>query len=73
MIWGDDYLTMATTQNLFTFTNLPGKFLEIRQDKFDSHLVESGPPPLKLDDGNYLFFYNSARDGYPSERPGYSL
>lgn len=26
--------------------------------------------PLRLSDGNYLFLYNSARDGYPSPRPG---
>lgn len=28
---------------------------------FDSHLVEGGPPPLPLADGNYLYIYNSAR------------
>jgi predicted GH43/DUF377 family glycosyl hydrolase len=71
LIWGDDYLTMATTTDLKTFTNLPGKWIELRQDKFDSALVESGPPPMRLADGNYLFFYNSARSGYPSPRPGY--
>jgi predicted GH43/DUF377 family glycosyl hydrolase len=73
LIWGDDHLTMATSTDLKTFTNLPGNFLEIRSDHFDSYLVESGPPPLKLSDGNYLFFYNSARDVGPSEKPGYDL
>ena len=58
---------------MLNFTNKPGHFIEIRADHFDSNLVEAGPPPLKLDDGNYLFFYNSARDGYPSPKEGYSL
>lgn len=71
LIWGDDHLRMAYTHDLKNFTNLPGKFIEPRQDMFDSVLVESGPPPLRLSNGNYLFFYNSARDGFPSERPGY--
>jgi hypothetical protein len=29
--------------------------------------------PLPLSDGNYLFLYNSARSGYPSNKPGYDL
>lgn len=37
-----------------------------RPNMFDSVLVESGPPPLKLTNGNYFFIYNSARYGYPS-------
>jgi len=32
LIWGDDYLRMAITNDLKTFSNLPGKFLEIRSD-----------------------------------------
>jgi hypothetical protein len=35
--------------------------LNTRSDKFDSVLVESGPEPMRLSDGNYLFLYNSAR------------
>jgi len=74
MIWGDNYLTLATSDDLFTWTN-HGKFIETRADHFDSSLVESGPPPLKLDDGNYLFFYNSARAGFEKEpqKPDYDL
>jgi len=73
LIWGDNYLTMAVSEDLSTFTNLPGPFLSTRPDHFDSALVESGPPPLRLDDGNYFFIYNSARAGFPSPRPGYEL
>jgi predicted GH43/DUF377 family glycosyl hydrolase len=52
----------------------PSVFLPVRPSPFfDSHLVEAGPPPLPLRDGTLLFLYNSARDGYPSPKPGYSL
>jgi predicted GH43/DUF377 family glycosyl hydrolase len=44
-----------------------------REDHFDSALVEAGPLPLKLSDGNFLFLYNSARAGYPSPKPNWDL
>lgn len=31
-----------------------------RSAMWDAGLIEPGPPPLTLDDGNYLFLYNSA-------------
>ena len=71
LIWGDHFLNMAITYDLVTYKILPGPFLKTRGDKFDSALVESGPPPMKLTTGHYLFIYNSARDGYPSPRPDY--
>jgi lysosomal acid phosphatase len=47
-----------------------GNFLiKTRNESFDSNLVESGPTPLKLNTGDYLFIYNSARAGYPSVKP----
>lgn len=36
-------------------------------------MVEGGPPPLRLSDGNLLYIYNSARKGFPSPKPGYDL
>jgi predicted GH43/DUF377 family glycosyl hydrolase len=73
LIWGDDHLTLAKSDDLVTFENLPGEpFLSTRPDHFDSSLVESGPPPLVLFDGNYIFFYNSAQP-HPSDKPGYAL
>ena len=47
--------------------------MKIRNDSFDSNLVESGPTPLRLKTGDFLFVYNSARDGYPSVKPGWTL
>ncbi len=48
--------------NLFLFICIfSGQpLIQVRSDSFDSQLVESGPPPLELENGNYLFFYNSA-------------
>ena len=41
---------------------------------FDEHLVETGPEPLKLSDGNYLFLYNSAhKTNEVTPRPNWNL
>jgi len=66
LIYGDSSLVpglqIASSPNLINYTTLPELFLEVRnQSFFDSKLVESGPPPMLLSDGNYLFLYNSAR------------
>uniref|UniRef100_A0A914YKL5 Uncharacterized protein n=1 Tax=Panagrolaimus superbus TaxID=310955 RepID=A0A914YKL5_9BILA len=47
--------------------------IKIRNNSFDSELVESGATPLKLNTGDYLFIYNSARKGYPSVKPNWQL
>jgi len=47
--------------------------LQLRPDKFDSLLVESGPSPVELLDKNYFFIYNSARQWEPSEKPGWTI
>ena len=38
---------------------------------FDSYVIESGPPPVRLRDGNLLFLYNGARE-CPTGKPDYS-
>ena len=75
LIWGDKNLTLSQCQNdeLTEWTEHISPFMTTRETHFDSYLVESGPHPLKLDDGNYFFIYNSAQAGHPSERPGYEL
>ena len=67
------YLRVSITYDLITYFTLPHpSILTPREDMFDSAMVESGPPPLKLEDGNYLFIYNSARTGYPCPtKPNY--
>jgi predicted GH43/DUF377 family glycosyl hydrolase len=77
LIFGDSSLMpgiqMALSYDLKTWTIQPGLFLQTRPDSWDSALVESGPMPLRLSDGNYLFIYNSARGGFPSKKPGYQF
>lgn len=79
MIFGDSSLVAGlqrarlTGPTLLNWTIDDEIFLPVRPDNFDSHLVEAGPPPIKLQDGNFLFIYNSARSGFPSPKPGYSL
>lgn len=78
MIFGDSSI-VAGLQLAYQGANLsdwliqPGIYLPIRYDKFDSFLVEAGPPPMQLSDGNLLFVYNSAQQGYPSVKPGFEL
>lgn len=52
--------------------------IEPRANSWDSGLVESGPPPLKLPDGNWFFIYNAAQKlyGVPNNllyNPGYVI
>jgi predicted GH43/DUF377 family glycosyl hydrolase len=77
LFWGDSDLepglTVAKSDDLLHWVNLPGLFMPERKDHFDSDLVEAGPMPLRLSDGTYLMLYNSARKGYPSPKPGWQL
>eukprot|EP00298_Acanthocystis_sp_HF-20_P002513 c12926_g1_i1.p1 GENE.c12926_g1_i1~~c12926_g1_i1.p1 ORF type:complete len:356 (-),score=151.68 c12926_g1_i1:26-1093(-) len=75
MIWGDSTISpglqFATSPDGVNWTTSSSIYLPVRPDYFDSYLVEAGPEPMLLSNGNYLFIYNSARSGYPSEKPGY--
>jgi len=77
LFYGDSTLVqgleLATTTDLINYKKVPGIWLPTRKDKFDSFLVEGGPPPLKLSNGNYLYLYNSARSGFNSSKPGYNF
>jgi predicted GH43/DUF377 family glycosyl hydrolase len=68
LLWGDSSIRIAQSNDLLTWPEDGGSILlSPRTDSFDSRLVESGPPPLRLSDGNYLFFYNSAQVGWPDD------
>lgn len=76
MIFGDSSLVPGLQIAVFDDSEWiirKGVFLPTRPNSWDSHLVESGPPALELSDGNFLFFYNSARTGFPSQKPGFNL
>lgn len=61
LYWGAGVIHLATTSDFQTFDTVNSSFIAVRKDgHFDNFLVEAGPPPLPLSDGNLLFFYNSA-------------
>lgn len=73
LLWGDTNITYAVADSVdsMNFTNIK-TIIGTRNDHFDSILVESGPPPLKLSDGNYLFIYNSAKQ-HDNPKPGFNM
>ncbi|KAL0230499.1 hypothetical protein PCE1_004058 [Barthelona sp. PCE] len=75
MIWGDYSLYWSTSDDMLHWENeRTTPWMEVRNDHFDSALVEAGPAPMKLSDGNLLFLYNSAREvGQISSKPGWKL
>ena len=77
LIFGDSSIenglqTAQPSSDFLGYTYNSSIFLEIRSDSFDSLLVEAGPPPIVLSNGLIFFFYNSARLGYPSAKPGWN-
>eukprot|EP00440_Ansanella_granifera_P054902 gb/GFBE01059516.1/.p1 GENE.gb/GFBE01059516.1/~~gb/GFBE01059516.1/.p1 ORF type:complete len:389 (+),score=77.20 gb/GFBE01059516.1/:1-1167(+) len=77
LYWGDSMIRLLKSSNASSWSRSDEKdFIKVRPDGFDSNLVESGPPPLKLRDGNWLFFYNSAETGWPKKgayHPGFVI
>lgn len=75
LFWGDTNISIATTDNFYNYTDTGSFIVETRDAPyFDSKLVESGPPPLRLSDGNFIFLYNSARvSSLPNPKPGWDL
>lgn len=67
LFWGDSSIRVAVSESPSSWTDIGDIFLETRSDNFDSKLVESGPPPIKLSNGDYLFIYNSATVGWPDD------
>ncbi|PRP83685.1 hypothetical protein PROFUN_03840 [Planoprotostelium fungivorum] len=77
LYWGDssfaDGMFLASSRDLLHYTNSRQVFLPKRANMWDSALVEGGPHPFVLSDGNYLMLYNSARNGFPSKKPGWDV
>lgn len=76
LIWGAGQIGLATTSDLLNFTTINPAFVTKREQGFDSNLVEAGPPPMRMFDGNYFFFYNSANNSasgsdFGSYNPGW--
>lgn len=67
LLWGDSSIRITKSDDLKHWESIGDVLIAPRADHFDSKLVESGPPPLLLSNGNYLFFYNSAELGWPDD------
>lgn len=68
LFWGDHDIRVTTSDDLTDWKSDIGTvMLSTREGSWDSQLVESGPPPLLLSTGDYLFLYNSAISGWPNE------
>lgn len=59
LYWGDSNIRLAVSNDLVTFTNINMTFITPRSGDYDDSLVEAGPLPMRLSDGNYIFFHNS--------------
>ena len=64
------YMQIATSHDMLNWTILPGFAMDKRDGHFDSYVIEPGPPPQRLRDGNLLFVYNGARQ-CPTSKPNY--
>lgn len=80
MIWGDSKLYLAISDDLISWS-LPYPDTSLDDNLFaqaiyshESKLIESGPAPIKLDNGLYIMIYNCATRGTPElERGCYSI
>ena len=59
LIWGAGVIHLATSDDLVNFTTVNDTYITPRGGAFDNELVEAGPSPMLLADGNYIFFHNS--------------
>eukprot|EP00659_Diplonema_papillatum_P001355 gene1355-2097_t len=52
-------LKIATSPDLFTWTNTNQTLIAPRKGMWDAVGVAAGPSPVRLSDGNYLYLYNT--------------
>ncbi|CAF1266915.1 unnamed protein product [Didymodactylos carnosus] len=72
LFFNESNIEVAVTQDLIHYEYTGKTFLQIRPNYFDSELVEPGPEPRKISDGNYLFLYNSGRQvSTPNSKPNW--
>ncbi|KYQ92099.1 hypothetical protein DLAC_06938 [Tieghemostelium lacteum] len=81
LFYGDTDIFIAVSENLIDYQTLFNEttgdrvtLFETRDDYFDSVLVESGPEPLQLSDGNWLYLYNSGEQvSTPNQKPNWNI
>ncbi|EGC35102.1 hypothetical protein DICPUDRAFT_33930 [Dictyostelium purpureum] len=82
LFYGDTNIFIATTTDLINYSTLMNQSTSERTTLFttrdntffDSVLVESGPEPLQLSDGNWLYLYNSGQQVQtPNQKPNWNI
>ncbi|KAG7661613.1 uncharacterized protein J8A68_004882 [[Candida] subhashii] len=80
MVWGDQKLYLAISDDLihwelpFPDTRLDDNIFANRVFPHESRLIESGPAPIKLSNGMYIFIYNCSTWGTDElEEGSYSI
>ena len=68
----DPPTTPQHSRNLTEWNSTGDLWLQARDGHFDDTGVEAGPPPMRLSDGNWLFFYNSWNQSQ-AYHPGYVI
>jgi len=63
MYFGDTDMWMAFSNDLIHWTPVMNPVIKTRGDKFDSNLVESGPPPFYTDKGILVLYNSNGGDG----------
>jgi predicted GH43/DUF377 family glycosyl hydrolase len=59
LLWGSGTISITASDSLTFWPSSGNSFISARSGYFDSVLVESGPNPMLLSTGDYLFIYNS--------------
>lgn len=72
MFYNAGTVQLATSLDGITWNSEPGSFLSPRPGMFDGALIEGGPHPLPLSDGNYFYLYNSDEPGPSTKKPDWS-
>ncbi|CAK7201559.1 hypothetical protein SEUCBS139899_004265 [Sporothrix eucalyptigena] len=64
MIFGDSFLLRATSRDMVHWTALPfNNYFAHPVHPWETRLLEPGPPPIRTQDGKYVFVYNAATLG----------
>lgn len=63
MYFGDTNIWMAFSDDLLHWTPIMNPVIKTRGDKFDSNLVEPGPPPFYTKDGILMIYNSNGGDG----------
>jgi len=70
MYFGDTDVWMAYSDDLENWDYVKEPVLRPREGKFDSRMVEPGPPPIKTKDGILLLYNSSTKPTKPGEKFG---